>query len=62
LGKPVGSDAENEKVTYVSLLGLDEARRLASQRTAAAVAALSVFGSDADSLRQLAMELLTRDH
>ena len=62
LGKPVGSDAENEKVTYVSLLGLDEARRLASQRTAVAVEALSVFGSDADSLRQLAMELLTRDH
>ena len=62
LGKPVGADAENEKVTYVSLLGLDAARRLAQQRTAEAVEALAVFGADADSLRQLAEALLHRDH
>ena len=62
LGKPVGADAENEKVTYVSLLGLDAARRLAEQRTAEAVEALAVFGADADSLRQLAEALLHRDH
>ena len=62
LGKPVGSDAENEKTTYVSLLGLDAARRLAQQRTAEAVEALAVFGADADSLRQLAEALLHRDH
>ena len=62
LGKPVGSDAENEKTTYVSLLGLEEARRLAEQRTAEAVEALSMFGDEADSLRQLAKALLHRDH
>ena len=62
LGKPVGSDAENEKTTYVSLLGLEEARRLAAQRTAEAVEVLSLFGDQADSLRQLAQALLTRDH
>ncbi len=62
LGKPVGSDADNEKVTYVSLLGLEEARRLAAQRTQAALEALDVFGAEADSLRQLAGALLTRDH
>ena len=62
LGKPVGADAENEKVTYVSLLGLDEAYRLAAQRTAEAVEALSVFGDDAADLRQLAEALLHRDH
>ena len=62
LGKPVGADAENEKVTYVSLLGLDAARRLAQQRTAEAVEALAVFGADADGLRQLAEALLHRDH
>lgn len=62
LGKPVGSDAENEKITYVSLLGLEEAHRLARQRTAEAVEALSVFGNDADSLRVLAEALLHRDH
>ncbi len=62
LGKPVGSDADNEKVTYVSLLGLQEARRLAAERTQTALEALAVFGDDADSLRQLAEALLTRDH
>ena len=62
LGKPVGSDAENEKVTYVSLLGMEEARRLAAQRTADAVEALAVFGDEADGLRVLADALLHRDH
>ncbi len=62
LGKPVGSDLENEKNTYVSLLGLEEARRLAAQRTDDALKALDVFGIEADSLRRLAEALLTRDH
>lgn len=62
LGKPVGSDAENDKVTYVSLLGMEEARRLAAARTDTAVAALESFGAEADSLRRLAAALLTRDH
>lgn len=62
LGKPVGSDSENEKNTYVSLLGLEQARRLAGQRTDEALAALETFGDDAASLRQLAQALLTRDH
>ena len=62
LGKPVGSDADNEKVTYVSLLGLEEARHLAEARTRTALAALDVFGEEADSLRQLAQALLTRNH
>ena len=62
LGKPVGSDSENEKNTYVSLLGLEEAKALAAQRTEAALAALDPFGADADSLRRLAYALLNRDH
>lgn len=62
LGKPVGSDAENEKVTYVSLLGLDDARCLAQARTASAVAALDGFEEQGESLRLLAQALLTRDH
>lgn len=62
LGKPIGSDAENGKVTYVSLLGLEETRRLAAERTRIALEALDVFGAQADSLRQLARALLTRDH
>lgn len=43
LGKPVGSDAENGKSTYVSLLGIDEAKRLAAELTAQAKAAVAVY-------------------
>ncbi len=62
LGKPVGSDAVNDKVTYVSLLGLEAAHELAARRTADAVAALTVFEEEAGSLRHLAQALLDRDH
>ena len=61
LGKPVGSDSTNSKVTYVSLLGLEEARRLAEKCTREAVEALSPFGGEADGLRALARALLVRD-
>ncbi len=62
LGKPVGSDSENDKNTYVSLLGMEQAQALAKRRTDEALEALAVFGDNAASLRQLAEALLTRDH
>lgn len=61
LGKPVGSDDENEKNTYVSLLGLEQARALAASYTAQAKDALECFADGAD-LHQLADALLTRTH
>lgn len=60
LGKPIGSDAELQKSTYVSLLGLDRAKAAARDCTAAAVEALAVFGEDAAFLRSLAENLMTR--
>lgn len=60
LGKPVGSDEENEKTTYVTLLGVEGAKDLAKTRTETAVAALDVFGEAANGLRELARALLTR--
>lgn len=61
LGKPVGSDNENEKNTYVSLLGLDKARALAASYTVQAKEALKGFADDTDLCR-LADALLTRTH
>ncbi len=61
LGKPVGADEENEKVTYVSLLGLEGAKSLADEQTAKALEALSVFGEEADELRALTKALLNRN-
>ncbi len=60
IGKPVGSDQKKGKVTYPSLLGMEEAKRLAESSVRDAVDSLRVFGSEADFLRGLAMYLLHR--
>ena len=60
LGKPVGSDAENDKTTCITLYGLEGARSLAKQHNDAALAALADLGPEADFLREMAVELLTR--
>lgn len=60
LGKPIGSDAENEKNTYVSLLGLEESRRLAREYTDKACESLCELADKADYLRNYALRLLSR--
>lgn len=61
LGKPVGSDAENNKLTYPALLGLEQSRKLASQHIDKAVAALAVFDNGKTTfLRGLANYILSR--
>lgn len=60
LGKPVGSDSENEKSTYVTLLGLDESSRYASELTANAKKSLEIFGSEGEFLLELADRLSDR--
>lgn len=60
LGKPVGSDAENDKTTFITLYGLSGAQELARRRNEEALAALEPLGAKADFLRALADELLTR--
>ncbi len=60
LGKPVASDAENEKSNYVSIMGLDGAKRFAKIYTDNAIAALSHLGDKADFLTSFAAYLLGR--
>lgn len=60
LGKPIGSDAENGKTTFVTLYGLEGARDLAKQHNDAALEALAPLGKRADFLRLLAGGLLVR--
>lgn len=43
LGKPIGSDAENEKTTFVTLKGLDGCRTLVERLTQEAQQALAAF-------------------
>ena len=61
LGKPIGSDAENCKNTYVSLLGLEEAQRIAAKLTDKAIDALKIFGDEAEFLISLSERLLSRN-
>lgn len=60
LGKPVGSDMENGKSTYVSLLGLEESIRFARELTERAKEAVGIFGSEGEFLAELADRLLNR--
>ncbi len=62
LGKPIGSDAENEKTTYVTLLGLDAAREKVQQLTKSAIESLDIFGEKADFLKELAAYLVHRNN
>ena len=60
LGKPVGSDAANDKTTFITLYGLAGARRLAAAHNDAALDALSPLGEQAEFLRMMARRLLER--
>ena len=60
VGKAVGKDAAAGKATFVSLLGLDEAKRRAETLVDDACDALSVYGENADTLQQLARFVISR--
>ena len=60
LGKPVGSDAENDKTTFITLYGLQNAGGKARVHNDTALAALEPMGENAAFLKRLAQELLIR--
>lgn len=60
LGKPVGSDEANQKSTLVSLLGLEECRRMVDKYTAQAIAALRQFDGNTKTLSRFALNLARR--
>jgi len=64
LGKPVGSDARRKKATYVTLYGVDGARRRAEDAVEQAKGVLNRLPSTAarEFLADLAQFVLARDH
>ncbi len=62
LGKTPGKDAAVGKSTYVSLLGLDEARRRAAALLDDALAAIAPWGDRAVPLASLARAAIDRSH
>ena len=62
LGKTAGKDADNDKPTYVTLLGTQEAKKMAAELHGEALAALSGFGDEARRLRELADFIVLRKY
>ena len=60
LGKPTGSDAKNNKSTYVSLYGLQAAHELAEKTVNEALECLEMFGDNAEHLRQITKMMTNR--
>ena len=61
LGKPIGSDARNEKATYVAFEGLEKAGAEVERLSREAVAILDGFKREHTFLRELFMYLIHRD-
>lgn len=62
LGKPQGSDIENNKSTYPALLGIEGAKRRAKELTESAIRVLDDIDVNTDLLAQLAKYIIERDH
>lgn len=62
LGKTAGKDAQHDKPTYVSIIGLDASRELAALLRRDAHAALEPFGPRAQRLAELADLVVNRVH
>jgi len=60
LGKSAGSDIEKNKMTYPSLVGIDESRKRAQELVTEGTNAIRKFSSKADPLREMARYLIKR--
>ena len=62
LGKPINSDLENNKSTFVTLFGIEKCKKLVEELTEKAKSSLDIFGETADELKALADYLCKRDY
>src|SRR6266513_3250864 len=62
LGKSAGKDIAAQKATYPAVIGLEASRAEAQRLTHAAQNALTLFGKEAEPLRELANYLLAREY
>ena len=61
LGKPVGSDEKNHKLTYVAMHGLEESRRQVEELSREAIGILQSFGRRNEFLETLVEQLISRE-
>jgi geranylgeranyl diphosphate synthase type II len=60
LGKPIGSDAKNDKTTYVTLFGLQAAEEEVERLSRQAIGALKKLRKEHEFLEQLILHLVNR--
>ena len=60
LGKPIHSDEKNEKTTYVTLLGIDDAKKVVEEKSEEAISLLQTLPNENPYLEELLMELIHR--
>lgn len=60
LGKPIGSDANNNKTTYVTKVGIEKAKADVERLTDIAIDSLKCF-KDSEFLKELALSLINRE-
>ena len=61
LGKPINSDAENDKTTYVTLYGIDKAQEEVVARSEEAISLLDKIGAGGSAIETTIRYLITRD-
>ncbi|MCR5636726.1 MAG: polyprenyl synthetase family protein [Clostridiales bacterium] len=61
LGKPINSDSDKNKSTYVALYGIERCREIVNELTQEAVSYISGDSDAADELRKLACSLAKRN-
>ncbi len=61
LGKQVGSDEKNHKLTYVSMHGLEESKRQVEEMSRDAIAVLKSFPRQNEFMEQLVEQLIHRE-
>ena len=61
LGKPIGSDARNEKVTYVTYEGIEKSKEDVARLTDEALELLHSLGKEDSFLSELFLHLVNRE-
>ena len=61
LGKPIGSDADNDKDTYVTLFGFDKAKEDVQMYSDKALSIIEGFKGDKEFLLELVESLVSRN-
>ncbi|MDK2986401.1 MAG: geranylgeranyl diphosphate synthase, type [Clostridia bacterium] len=60
IGKSVGSDEKNNKLTYPSLYGIEKSKTMAEDNINKAIESLAIFGTKAEALCEIAKYTLKR--